>query len=660
VNRFSGRARRAAPAIVALVAVTVAFFLVKTPGASASTRTQVAADYKFTKMPIAMPAGYRPTATIRSVNPAYDNVRSWISAVGAGIALTDLKATGRSDTLCIVDTRTNDVVVTYAPTAPTADRFVPFVLKAAPLPMNAAMAPMGCTPGDYNLDGRMDLMVTYWGRTPVMFLARSNATALSMAAYKPVEVIPSQSVDGAYHGAKWNTNAVNVADFDGTGQPDVLVANYFPDSDVLNAHGENNVSMNSSLSNAHNGGGAHMMRWYSATSGPDPTVQYVEDPDSIPFKNSTGWTLALSSADLTGDGKPEIYIANDFGKDYLLYNRSTKGHIRFTSVHGDRTPTTPKSFVIGKSSFKGMGIDFADLNHDGRFDMVVSNITTAWGLEESNFAWMNKATSDADMAAQLQKSKAPFRQEANQMGLAFTGWGWDVKAADFRNSGQLDIVQAEGFVKGAINRWPWLQEMAMNNDNVFTNPSMWPKVQPGDDLAGKQPFAFYAKDAGGKYVNINHELGMAQPTPSRGIAMADTRGTGVTDFAIARQWGAPDFFANNTPGQGKYLDLHLYQPLSGGTTTGGLQLPGAPAYGATVELRTADGRTTISKLDGGSGHSGKRSFNVHFGLGQDTRPVTATVMWCDGAGGMHVQALDLAPGAHSLLLSSTAKEVPNS
>ena len=49
--------------------------------------------------------------------------------------------------MCIVDTRTNEVIVTYTPTAPAADRFTPFVLDAAPLPIDDTMAPTGCTPG---------------------------------------------------------------------------------------------------------------------------------------------------------------------------------------------------------------------------------------------------------------------------------------------------------------------------------------------------------------------------------------------------------------------------------------------------------------------------------------------------------------------------------
>ncbi len=317
---------------------------------------------------------------------------------------------------------------------------------------------------------------------------------------------------------------------------------------------------------------------------------------------------------------------------------------------------------MGHGSFKGMGIDFADLNHNGKFDMVVSNITSAWGLEESNFAWMNNAKNPADARKQLADGDAPFTQKAQEMGLAWTGWGWDVKAADFRNDGNLEILQAEGFIKGTINRWPWLQELAMSNDQIYTNPNMWPHAKPGDDIAGSQPMAFYTRRTSnptGTYVNVTKQLGLATPIPSRGLATADTRGDGALDFAVARQWGPPAFYANNTPNRGNFLGLNLIRPVAGAKPGQDLQAAGSPAYGATVQIRTPDGRTQISRLDGGGGHSGKRSFEVHFGLGDYSGPVSVQLQWCQ-AGQLRTQTVSLTPGNHTLSLDSMAKEVTTS
>lgn len=652
------RLRRMVPGLTALAVILGLFLGARLPSASAAQLQQVASAYKFTELPIAMPPGYTPRQTIRQVNPAYKQIQEWISSVGANIAIGDLVGHGLDDGMCIVDPRTDETVMTYTPTAPAADQFTPFALNAAPLPMDSAMAPTGCAFGDFNGDGRQDILVTYMGRTPILFLARSNATALSAAAYKPVEVVPSMSVDGRYHGPRWQTTSINVADYDGTGHPDIFIGNYFPDSDVLDPHGLNNVVMNSTLSTSTNAGGDHILRWYSATSGPNPTAQYVEERDALPFQDSTGWTLAIASADLTGNGLPDLYVANDFGNDHLFYNVSTPGHIRFTEATGRRDPTTPKSFVLGHDSFKGMGVDFTDLNDNGRFDAVVSNIAGSYALEESNFVWINQARSGAEMKSDLESGYAPFTQEAEQYGMAWNGWSWDVKAADFLNRGTPDVVFTDGFVKGTINRWPWLQEMAMMNDDLLSNPAMWPNVKPGDDVSGHQSIAFYARTSSGTYVNITPQLGLTAPIPTRGVATGDTTGQGAMDFAVARQWGPPAFYANQSPKLGHYLGLQLYRPSNDPGAVPGKNLEGfgTTAYGATVTI-TYGGHTQISQLDGGSGHAGHRSFEVYFGLGSYDGPVSAHIQWRDVNGGLHQQTISLSPGTHNLLLTNTAQEV---
>jgi hypothetical protein len=647
------------PGASAIALLAGLFAVAQLPTASASEVKQVASQYQFTEMPIAMPPGYHPTQTIRQVNPAYKNIQSWISSVGAGVAMTDVTGHGRSDGMCIVDTRTNDVVVTYTPTAPAADRFTPFVLNAAPLQVDSNMAPMGCVPGDYNGDGRTDFLVYYWGRSPILYLARSTASTPSPSAYRPVDLLPGADTAGQYYGPDWNTNAVTVADFDGTGHPDLFVGNYFPDSQVLNPNGIDNVQMPSSLSNAKNGGGDYIFRWTGGTSGPNPTVSYQLVPNAIPYVDATGWTLGGATADLTGDGLPDLYIANDFGPGHLLYNDSVPGHIKFSVAIGERTPTTPKSFVLGKGSFKGMGVDFGDLSSNGKFDFMVSNITTAWGLQESNFVFMNNAASGSQMKQDLATGYAPFTQDAEQLGMAWTGWAWDVKMGDFLNSGNLDVVQTDGFIKGTIDRWNWLQEMAMTNDDLLSNPANWPLVQPGDDIAGNQCLAFYAKAPGAGYLNVSQQVGLCAKIPTRGVATADTRGDGHLDLAVARQWGPPAFYANNAPSVGNYLNLDLYRPVAGENAGQGLEGLGSPAYGTTVQI-SYPGHTQVSQLDGGSGSGGKRSFQVAFGLGSYTGPVTVHMHWLDSSGQLRQQTLTLNPGTHNLLISSTAQEVQSS
>jgi len=642
-----GLLRRLIPIAFVLVLAAALFIVAQRPQASAEEVAAMASRFRFTELPIALPANL-PERTVRPVNPEYEEIRSWISSVGAGIAINDLAGSGVAQDLCLVDTRSDAVIVTPIPG--TGDRYPPFVLEPRQLPTNDAIAPMGCVPGDFNQDGRMDLLVYYWGRTPVLFLRRSGTGPLGPDAYQPAELVPQQDFgDGRYHGPLWNTNAVAVADFDGDGHPDVGVFNYFPDSEVLNPNGQPNVHMNHSLSRAENGGGAHILRWNSVDTGQVPVPRY-EEQIAIAPSVATGWTLGAGSADLDGDLLPELYLANDFGHDHLLHNVSTPGQIRFEVTTGRRGPLTPKSMVLGQDSFKGMGIDFGDLDSDGQFDMFVSNITTEWGLEESNFVWMNNADDQQDARKKLSEGIAPFENKAAALDMAWVGWGWDAKMADFDNSGNLSIVQTTGFIKGTINRWSWLQELAMSNDLMLRNPIMWPKVEPGDDIAGGQSLAFWARQPNGRFLNLSAELGLDVPIPTRGVAVADTTGRGAQDFAVARQWGAPVFYRNDSPDRGGFIGLRLYRPAGDGVA-------GSPAYGAQVSITDADGRTHIAQLDGGGGHSGKRSFDVYFGLGQADGPVRATLSWRDLNGVRHNQSLTLTQGWHDFVLTDVAREV---
>lgn len=649
-----GRARKLIPGLVALLLIGLTYSIARIPFANASERTTLAAGYGFTELPIALPPGLAEQ-TIREVNPAYKRIQAWISAVGAAVAVNDLDGNGRPDDLCLVDTRSDSVIVTPAPD--TAARYAPFVLDPAPLPVHPAMAPMGCVPGDFNADGRMDVLAYYWGRTPILFMKKSDAPAtLSPASYQHVEVVSSDpGSDGSYVGARWNTNTVAIADFDGDGHPDIVVPNYFPDSDVLDAAGLPNVEMQHTMSNAKNAGGAHVLRWIGSTSGPNPSARFEEAGRAIPFDNASGWTLGAASADLDGDQLPELYLANDFGPDHLFHNVSTPGKIRFTAATGSRTPTTPKSMALGHDSFKGMAVDFGDLSGTGKLDMFVSNITTTWGIEESNFAWTNTSTSEADMRLKLSNGTAPFVNRASVRKMAWTGWGWDVKMADFNNSGWLAVAQADGFVKGTINRWNWLQELAMTNDELIRDPKLWPNARAGDDISGSEKLAFWVKGDNGDYVNISRELGLAVPTPTRGIAVADTDGDGYQELAVARQFGPPAFYHNDHPTAGEFVGLRLVRPVSG--TAGASTDSGTPAYGAQVRITMPDGRVQVSQLDGGGGHTGKRSFDVMFGLGDSATPVQAELRWRDLSGAPHSQTLQLTTGWHTLVLASTAMEV---
>jgi len=123
---------------------------------------------------------------------------------------------------------------------------------------------------------------------------------------------------------------------------------------------------------------------------------------------------------------------------------------------------------------------------------------------------------------------------------------------------------------------------------------------------------------------------------------------------VARQYGDPIFYQNQAPGSGGYLllDLTRDQAPSAGTAPA----PGSPVTGAEVTVTTADGKKYIQRVDGGSGHGGKRSSQVHIGLGNTSGPVQVHLQWRDRQGVVHHRDLELNQGRHALVLGDRAVE----
>ncbi|MBM2614217.1 CRTAC1 family protein [Actinoplanes sp. LDG1-06] len=602
------------------------------PTTAGDRRDDLAAQFAFTTTDL---NGDPPAArTLRTVQPGLRDIEAWISAVGAAVALADLDGDGRPNERCLVDPR--DDSVTVAPTPDRADRFAGFALTPAGLTYDArTTAPMGCVPADLNEDGRLDLLVYFWGRPPLAYLHRARA-GLSAASFTAAELTDRP-------GDTWNSATVNVADLDGDGHLDIFVGNYFPDgARVLDADAADDplMQMQDSMSDAHNGGRNRILRLRTLETR-DGLVRpaYEDQSDALTDDQSLSWTLATGAQDLDRDGLPELYVANDFGPDYLLQNRSKPGRIAFAELRGDRDALAPKSKVLGDDSFKGMGVAFTDLNRDDRADLVVSNITTEYALEESNFAFVSTDT------VPLGGKTAPYRDESQALGLARTGWGWDIKAADFDGDGRDELVQALGFVAGTTNRWAELQELAMTNDVFLRHPGAWPVFRAGADIAGDQRNPFFVREsAGGRFTDIAADLGLDNPGVSRGIAIADVDHDGRPDMATANQWARSTFAHNQSPVR-EFLGLRLLLPA---TVKGSGP---RPAVGAVATVTRPDGTTATQQLYPANGHTGVNAPELLFGLaGAGPGPYPVKVRWRDITG-PHEITTELPAGWHDLTLT---------
>lgn len=618
--------------LAALLAMVCLFLLSRQQSISSAERTELAGQFNFQEF--TLPEEDAPlNRKIRDVAPSLKHIAGWISSVGAGVALNDLDNDGLPNDLCKVDPRTDNVMIAPAPS--TGERFEPFTLDAGTLFDHKTMAPTGCIPNDYNEDGLMDVLVYYWGRTPILFIAKSPNPAAEN--YIAQEIVLT--------GERWFSGAATVADLDGDSHLDIIIGNYFQDgAEILDVNTNNRQSMQHSMSRAFNAGQSRILRWTNATK---ESVNYEVIEDYIEAKTheekedlTHGWTLALAACDIDGDLLPELYFANDFGTDHLLHNRSKVGEIRFVPVVGKKGFTTPNSKTVGRDSFKGMGVDFADVNRDGKFDFFVSNIADDYALEESHMLFLGEKDT-----GQMTKGIAPYKDYGESLGVSRSSWGWDAKFADFNNDGESELIQAVGFLKGETNRWAELHEVAMGNDQLLANPGSWHRLSSGDDLSGHDHNPFYVRAKDGRFYDIAPDIKISRPQVTRGIATADVNGDGKVDFAITNQWDSSFFYLNQSNESNDFLGLRLRLPIENSNLS-------RAAIGAYVNVKTPDGKSQVNFVDGGNGHGGRRSSDVQFGLGKlpPEANLLVEIRWRDEKGQVRQQEFNLKSGWHTILL----------
>ena len=629
------------------------------PGATRGEVTELASQFRMktiTLPAVPMPAG----GAVYPINKTAQHMSFYFMQVGESAALGDLDGDGLPNDLCQTDVKAKSMYVSPAPT--TGDRFAPFVVDFGSLVDRVTVHPSICRFADMNEDGLTDLFVTFYGRAPLMLLRKASATlaagaTLTQASFEIAELVPGLN-------ERWWTATAAFADVDGDGHQDIVVGNYYPDgAQITDASSDVPFEMNANFNHARNGGKNRIFLFSEGRSGDQPAVRYRDAGDVFPGDGELGWTLAIGAADMDRDGLPELYIANDFGPDTMLWNRSKPGAVEFRELYGATGPFIPESKSMGRDSFKGMSADFGDINHDGIFDISVSNIGSPFALGESHFLW----TSTGDVS-RFADGVAPWVDNGIKDGVGHSAWSWDTRFEDFNNDGVLELVQATGLVKGKDNKWPDLAQVGASNDAFVKYQRNWPKfVQGSASVDGWYPNPFWALGRQGRYVDLSGELFPGLTPATRGIAVSDVDGDGLPEMVYANFWEDSQFIKNESP-VGKFLGLHLLLPVAGSDPAVPSSTAtrvhdghpafreGTPAIGAFVEIDGPGGVKQIRQVDGGNGHSGQRSPDVRFGLGAaagDAVPVR--IKWRDARGALHDHALTLAPGYHTVVLAGDSK-----
>ena len=154
------------------------------------------------------------------------------------------------------------------------------------------------------------------------------------------------------------------------------------------------------------------------------------------------YSLAAAWEDYDNDGDQDLYVANDFGRNYLYENRDGQ----FVDVAAVRKVTD-----IGS----GMSVSWGDYNRDGLADLYVGNMFSSAGQRVTALSRFRSQEDQAirDIYARLAKGNSLFSQTLDgqfteigaEANVEIGRWAWSSVFADINNDGWEDLLVANGY-----------------------------------------------------------------------------------------------------------------------------------------------------------------------------------------------------------------------
>lgn len=480
---------------------------------------------------------------------------------------------------------------------------------------------------DYDLDGRPDLLFA----TGTPFPLDPNRHEPRNRAYRQVDAakfVDVTDVTGLGHNGY--SAGLAVGDFDSDGFPDVYVSCYGPNQlyrnqgdgtfEIVTAGVENDLWGASAAwldidedglldlyvcnygkwtwdKNAYCGDAVRGVRMHCGPRSVDPQRHglyrnrgdgtFDDYLEAAGIDKVHGRGQGVLAADLNQDGHVDLYVGNDLNPNFLFFGEGSGTFRNATETSGAAYDS------LGREQ-ASMGVDAADIDGDGRFELFVTNFQ-----HEYNTLYQNLGDDQ-------------FQDSTNRYGLvkdALPWIGWGTAFIDFNLDGALDLIVTNGHV----------------DDN---------RSEIGDRAAYRQPALLYRGD-GKRFTYLAAQGGeyFTRPYPGRGLAVADFDVDGDQDVIVGHQDEGPALLLNNELSsdavRGRSLSVRLI-----GTRVN------RNAIGATVIFRAGE-RVRHSPIKGGGSYLSASELRLVFAVLPDEQDLSVEVRW---PGGRVVHYAGLAAG----------------
>jgi hypothetical protein len=443
----------------------------------------------------------------------------------------------------------------------------------------------GVAVGDVNNDGKPDVLLTYYGGIK-LFLNNGDGTFSDITQ------------EAGLHNPLWGASAA-FFDYDRDGWLDLVVVNYIaydPKRECATPEGLRDFCGPNQFRGTcsklfRNLGGAA-----KPADGKAPRARFADVSFASGVGRLEGPGLGVVCADFTGDGWPDILVAND-GKPNRLWVNQKDGTFKDDAI------SRGLAYTVMGQAYANMGIAVGDVSGGGMLDVFVTHLGG-----ETHTLWR-------------QGPRGTFRDQTGKAGLIGSprhGTGFGTLLADFDLDGTLDL--------------------AVVNGRVFRGgPARGTKLGFWETFAERNQL--FANDGTGKF----REVSAANPAfcgywnVGRGLACADFNSDGAPDLLVTAVGERARLFKNVAPKRGHWLKVRA------------LEWQGQrDAYGAEVRVR-AGGRTWLRLVNPAESYLSSGSPLAHFGLGQADRVEAIEVTWPDGtretfAGGAADRPVELRQG----------------
>ncbi len=338
-----------------------------------------------------------------------------------------------------------------------------------------------------------------------------------------------------------------------------------------------------------------------------------------------GWGHAACISDFNMDGWPDIYVANDFVSNDLLYINNKDG--TFTDRLGE---------YFKHTGWNAMGSDMADINNDGFPDLMSLEMLPENNLRKKRMLSGNEYYNYTNSARygyehqyvrnvlQLNSGMTPlghpvFNDIGFMAGIYQTDWSWCPLIADFDNDGYRDIIITNGLPRDVTD----LDYIVFDNGQGGGKAKLTLAMTDSLPIVKLPNYAF--KNTGGlSFENVSDKWGINLPSFSNGGAYADLDNDGDLDLIINNINENSFIYENTLNTSGEKAKGHTLSVNLAG------QDKNIRGIGATIHIYYDNGKQQVYEHYPARGYLSTDDARPHFGLGSVGQIDSLRVLWPDG------------------------------